>query len=93
MTKPKNKLQLEAQDKLSKLNNSLRWFCVEKDFECKTAALSPDWYEKVGSSKTKNDHWIHTIKSRTLKEYFKLSDVDYVKIITKFKNKNKHLIL
>jgi len=87
----KTKRQLEIQNKLSILNNSLRWFCVEKDFECKIMILPRDWYEKVSTGISKKGNWIHTVKSRTTKEFYRLSDVDHKNIIIKFKDKNKHL--
>jgi hypothetical protein len=91
MAKQKTTRELETQAALTKLNESLGWFCVGEDYECKTITLKADWYYITGTGETPNGNWIRTVKSRTTGEFYRLSDVDYQKIITKFKNRNKHL--
>jgi len=91
MKKPLTEREKNTMKDLVELNNSLRWFCVSEDFECKTLTLKKDWYEKHGTYLTKDDNWMHKIKSRTKKEYFTISDIDYLKIISKFKGRNIHI--
>lgn len=92
MREQKTEIQLKKQSDLTESNNKLRWFCVAENYECKTVILKKDWYEKTSTGITKNGNWIHTVKSRTTKEFYIISDTDYQKIITKFSNRNKHLI-
>jgi len=97
-TKEEKEKMLKAGEEKEKMlkageeNNKLRWFCVVNDFKCGLITLKKDWYEKTGTGKTKNENWLHSIKSRTSKELFTISDVDYLKIIDTFKEKNKHLL-
>lgn len=92
MKKPKTEREKQLMKELGEANNKLRWFCVVQDFECKTLMLRKDWYEKIGTYKTKEDNWIHKIKARTSKEFYTISDFDYLKIINTFTDKNIHLI-
>ncbi len=81
----------ERMKELGEVNNKLRWFFVSSNFECKLFTLSGGWYEKVSTGKTKNDNWIHKIKHKRTADVFTISDIDYLKIIDTFKDKNKHL--
>ena len=89
--KPLTKREKEIQEELSILNNKSRWFCVEHPFKCKLYTLRVGWYEKTATCKLNNGTWVHDVKLRDTKDKYKISDVDYLKIIDTFKEKNIHL--
>ena len=90
MTKPKTKAQLKKIDEISTANNKTRWLCVCQSFKCKMITLERGWYELVGSHRV-GETWNHDIKLKDSKEYLKLSETDYQKIITNFDKENTHL--
>lgn len=92
MRDTKSAADIKRSIALGEANNKLRWFCVSEKYECATVTLPKGWYEKTSTGITKNDNWIHTIKSKETKEFYIISDTDYQKIITKYKSRNKHLI-
>lgn len=89
--------QKEAMDNLAKENNKLRWLCVVQPFKCKLLikrkllTLGRGWYELTSSGNI-NGNWMHKVKKRDSKEYYTVSDKDYMKIINTFKKENNHLL-
>ncbi|NQY44183.1 MAG: hypothetical protein HRT87_12675, partial [Legionellales bacterium] len=68
MSKQKTTRELKVQEDLTKLNESIGWFNVPESYNCATVILPKDWYYITSTGKTKNDNWVHTVKSRTTKE-------------------------
>jgi len=90
MKNQRTKRQKEAIEKLSKENDKLRWLCIGQPFKCKLFTLQLGWYERTGTSKV-NGSWVHDVKLRGTKKNITISDADYLKAITNFKELNKHL--
>ena len=82
----------ERMKELGEKHNKLRWFYVSQPYQCTLLNLSRGWYEKVGTKKTTKGSWLHSIKHKSTGDKFTISDVDYMKIIDTFKDKNKHLM-
>ena len=92
MSKVLTHKEKERMKELGEANNKLRWFYVEQTFQCTLLNLSKGWYEKTGTKKTSKESWLHSIKHKSTGDTFTISDVDYMKIIDTFRDKNKHLI-
>lgn len=92
MAKNKTQKQRAKEKELSKLHNSLSWFCVQHNFECKTQTLKKGWYQKTGTYETKEGNWMHHVRLRGTTENITISDIDFNKIINNFKQMNEHLL-
>lgn len=82
----------ERMKELGEKHNKLRWFYVEQPFVRDGLKLVRGWYEKTATGLTKGGKYIHDVKHKSTKDKFTISDVDYMKIIDTFEDKNKHLI-
>ena len=91
--KAKTEKEKEIEKELSTYNNKFRWFYIHEDFEAKFIILKKGWYEMVGTRITMEGNCNHDIKLKDSKDYFLISETDYLKALNQFRELNKHLEL